>query len=124
MVEALGTGRAGGTPVPAERNFVERNSPAELDFSVRRKRERIENPAAIAPYRPARYWYGEIDSPAADLLAAMYASQSASSSQSGFVDMGSSGDDSGEFSRGADSGGFGGGDSGGGDSGGGASSDY
>ena len=82
--------------------------------------ERIENPGLAADYRPQRYWFGDIDSPAADVLVAMFAAQMASSSQGAFADVGSSGGDSGGFGGGGDSGGFGGGDSGGG----GASSDY
>lgn len=81
--------------------------------------EQIENPVMRTRYRPVRYWYGDVDSPAADVLALMYAAQFAASSSQGASDedIGSSAGDSG---GGGDSGGFGGGDSGGG----GASSDY
>jgi len=86
--------------------------------------EQIENPAMRTSYRPVRYWYGNIESPAAAALAMMYAPQAASSPDASFgggsSGGGSSGGDSGGFSGGGDSGGFGGGDSGGG----GASSDY
>jgi hypothetical protein len=90
--------------------------------------DRIEYPAMRTPYAPVRCWYGGIQSPAADALALMWASQAASSGGVSFGG-GSSGDDSTGFfsggdsggsSGGGDSGGFGGGDSGGG----GASSDY
>jgi uncharacterized membrane protein YgcG len=101
--------------------------------------QEIENPEMRTEYRPVRYWYGDIASPAAVALAALaatYASQAAASPVS-ILGGGSSGDDSGWFGGGGDSGGSGGGDSGGsggggdaggfggGDSGGGgASSDY
>jgi uncharacterized membrane protein YgcG len=87
--------------------------------------EQIENPSMRMPYRPARYWSGDINSPAGAALAMFYASQAAlsqvaASSDDDSFDSGSSGAGSGGFSGGGDSGGFGGGDSGGG----GASSDY
>ena len=92
--------------------------------------EQIENPSMRMPYRPARYWSGDITSPAGAALAMFYASQAAlsyaalsqaaASSDDESFDSGSSGAGSGGFSGGGDSGGFGGGDSGGG----GASSDY
>jgi hypothetical protein len=90
--------------------------------------EQIENPVMRTRYQPVRYWYGDVASPAASMLALLYASQAAASSNSSF-NGGSNGGNSGGFSGGGDAGGFsGGGDSGGfggGDSGGGgASSDY
>ena len=45
--------------------------------------DRIENPALGTAYRPVRSWGGDIDSPAADLLAAMYASRAAASLSEG-----------------------------------------
>lgn len=91
--------------------------------------DRIEYPAMRTPYAPVRCWYGGMQSPAADAMALLWASQAAASSGGVSFGGGSSGDDSTGFfsggdsggsSGGGDSGGFGGGDSGGG----GASSDY
>ncbi len=90
--------------------------------------DRIANPA-IGRYTPQRFWGAGIDSPAAQLLALMYAQQAAQASQNTLWNTGSGSDDAGNFGGGdsggfsgggGDSGGFGGGDS----SGGGASSDY
>ena len=96
--------------------------------------EQIEKPSMRMPYRPVRYWSGDINSPAGAALAMFYASQAAlsqaalsqaapSSDDESFY-SGSSGASSGDSSGGGDSGGFGGGDSGGSSGGGGASSDY
>ena len=90
--------------------------------------EQIANPSMRSGYRPVRYWYGAVDSPAAAALAMMYASSAAASGTSWDSGSGSGSDFSGGGSDlggsgggdSGDSGGFGGGDSGGG----GASSDY
>jgi uncharacterized membrane protein YgcG len=100
--------------------------------------DQIENPAMRTRYRPVRYWYGYVDSPAVEALALTYAAWAAASAAAASFDDGPGGGASGGFGGGGDSGGFsGGGDSGGsgggGDSGGfgggdssggGASSDY
>jgi uncharacterized membrane protein YgcG len=84
--------------------------------------DQIENPTR-SRYRPVRYWDGDIDSPAALAMEAMYISQmqSQGGGGGGWDSSSSSGFDSGSSGGGFDSGGgFGGGDSGGG----GSSSDY